>query len=380
QAVTALGEAVGEAEIEAAQAAIEGPDLAYILYTSGSTSTPKGVELQHYALIENMWHIGERLHLGPQDRFWCGVSLFWGFASENALFAVMTHGGTVVLQPHFDAGEALRLIEVERLSVLYATPNMIRAIADHPDRPKRDLSSLRTGATIGTPEQIDLVVELGAEEICNVYGLTETYGNCAVMDAAEPIERRRQSVGKPLPGVDLRIVDTETRAPLGPGEVGEIVVKGYITTGYYKDADKNAAAFDADGYFMTGDLGLLDQEGWLYFHGRLKEMVKTGGINVAPIEVEEILMAHVDVELAFVVGLPDPVHEEILGAAIVPAAGKSADEATLRAHCRELLAGYKVPRRFLFLRPAELPLTTTGKVQKNRIPDLFKAEDETSAA
>ncbi len=379
-AISDLGDGIAESELEAVQATIDGSDLAYILYTSGSTSTPKGVELQHYALIENMWHIGERQHLGPADRFWCGVSLFWGFASENALFAVMTHGATVVLQEYFEAGEALRLIEAERLSVIYATPNMIRALAEHPDRPRRDLSSLRTGATIGTPEQIDLVVELGADEICNVYGLTETYGNCAVIDAGEPLERRRQSVGRPLPGVDLRIVEPETRAPLGPSEVGEIIVRGYVTTGYYKDADKNAAAFDADGYFLTGDLGLLDADGFLYFRGRFKEMVKTGGINVAPIEVEEILMMHPAVEQAFVVGLPDPAREEILAAVVVLREGAEVDEAALLAHCRELLAGYKVPRRFMFLGSDALPLTTTGKVQKNRIPELFTAAGETSAA
>jgi fatty-acyl-CoA synthase len=380
EAVSGLGDGIAEAEIEAAQTAIRGEDLAYILYTSGSTSTPKGVELQHYALIENMWHIGERQHLDSRDRFWCGVSLFWGFASENALFAVMTHGATVVLQEYFEAGEALRLIEAERCSVIYATPNMIRALAEHADRPGRDLSSLRTGATIGTPEQIDLVVELGAARICNVYGLTETYGNCAVSDAGEPIERRRQSVGKPLPGVDLRIVEPLTRAPLGPGEVGEIIVKGYVTTGYYKDADKNVATFDADGYFLTGDLGFLDADGFLYFRGRFKEMVKTGGINVAPIEVEEILMAHPTVEQAFVVGLPDPAREEILGAVIVARDGAEASEAALLVHCRELLAAYKVPRRFMFLRADELPLTSTGKVRKNRIPKLFEAAAKTSAA
>jgi fatty-acyl-CoA synthase len=375
-----LAETVPDAVIDAAQAAVRPEDVSAILYTSGSTSTPKGVQVQHYALIENMFWIGERMHLQPGERLWLGVSLFWGFACENALFALLSHGGTIVLQEYFEPGEALRLIEAERCSVVYATPNMVRALAEHPARPRHDLSSLRTGATIGTPEQIDLLAEFGAHEICNVYGLTECYGNCAVTDAHLPLSERRRFVGTPLPGVDLVIADPESHAPLPIGEVGEIKVKGYVTCGYYKDADKNAAAFDAEGYFLTGDLGLLDQEGRLFFRGRQKEMVKTGGINVAPIEVEEVLMAHPDVEQAFVVGLPDAERDELLAAVIVPRPGRPVDEAALRAHCREQLAGYKVPRRFRFAAVAELPLTTTGKVQKLRLPELFSGADETSAA
>jgi len=380
EALRSLAEQADEAAVEAMQAAVGPADVACILYTSGSTSTPKGVQIQHYALIENMWWIGERQHLSAADRLWLGVSLFWGFACENALFAVMTHGGTVVLQGHFEPGEALRLIEAERCSVIYAMPNMVRALAEHPDRAKRDLSSLRTGATIGTPEQIDLIAGLGAREICNVYGLTETYGNCAVTDAHLPLSQRRRFAGTALPGVEIVIADPESHAPLPTGEVGEIKVKGYVTCGYYKDADKNAAAFDAEGYFLTGDLGYLDAEGRLYFRGRRKEMVKTGGINVAPIEVEEVLMSHPAVEQAFVVGLPDAQRDEILGAVIVPRPGVRADEAALLAFCREQLAGYKVPRRFAIVAAEALPLTSTGKVQKLRLPEIFTAAGETSAA
>ena len=157
--------------------------MAYLLYTSGSTSLPKGVQLQHYALIENMWQIGERQKVTEHDRLWLAVSLFWGLGCENALFNVLTHGGCVVLQEHFDAGEALALIERERCTLFYGTPNMAQALHEHPERARRDLSSLRGGATIGTPEQIMRVVELGAREVCNIYGLTETYGNCNVADA-----------------------------------------------------------------------------------------------------------------------------------------------------------------------------------------------------
>ena len=375
KSVMDLGEAVPEGVLDAAEAAVEPPDVACILYTSGSTSTPKGVQLQHFALIENMWHIGERMHLRAGDRLWLAVSLFWGLGCENALFALMTHAGTIVLQERFDAGEAIDLIEGESCTVVYATPNMVRAIAEHPGcRPER-LASLRTGVTIGTPEQVRLLADLGASEVCNVYGLTETYANCTVTDAHDPIEVRVASVGRPLPGFELAIEDPETRRTLPSGAVGEIKVRGYVTCGYYRDEDKNREAFDDDGWFLTGDLGYLDGSGRLRFRGRLKEMIKTGGINVAPVEVEEVLMSHPGVEQAYVVGLPDPERDEIVVAVVVPREHPvAADEATLRAHCAEALAAYKRPRRYRLVAAGELPLTTTGKVRKLGMKDLF-AED-----
>jgi fatty-acyl-CoA synthase len=369
--VYACGRAVADDVIERAARAVEPRDVCYLLYTSGSTSTPKGVQLQHYALIENMWHIGERMHVTEHDRLWLAVSLFWGLGCENALFNLLTHGGCVVLQEHFEAGEALRLIEAERCTLFYGTPNMAQAMAEHPERPARDLARLRSGGTVGTPEQIRRVVDLGAREICNIYGLTETYGNCAVTDAAEPLEIRTTSVGRPLPGVDLRIVDDNGR-PLEAGEVGEIRVKRYVTVGYYKDEDKNRAAFDADGYFITGDLGLLDEQGHLYFRGRIKEMIKTAGINVAPVEVEEILMAHPAVKLACVTGVPDARRDEVIAALIVCEAGRTVAEAELLAHCRRALAAYKIPRLVKFVNEADLPLTVTGKLQKNKLAAFFR--------
>ncbi len=282
------GARVPEADIDRLAAGVAPGDIACILYTSGSTSTPKGVPLQHYALIENMWNIGERQHLTSGDRLWLAVSLFWALACENALFAIMTHGGTIVLQEHFDPGEALALIERERCSVYYGTPNMTLALWEHPERAERDLSSLRTGVTIGSPEQVRLAAELGAGEICNVYGLTEVYGNSNITDARAPLEERIRSQGPPLPGMEVVIADPVTHAPLPRGETGEIKVRGYVTPGYLDAPGKSGESFDREGFFLTGDLGFLDERGWLHFRGRLKEMVKTGGINVAPVEVEEV--------------------------------------------------------------------------------------------
>ncbi len=359
--------------LEAAERAVDKDDLAYLLYTSGSTALPKGVQLQHYALIENMWQIGERQHTTERDRLWLAVSMFWGLACENALFNLYTHGGCVVLQEHFDAGEALEIIERERCTMFYGTPNMGQALYEHPDRARRDLRSLRGGATIGTPEQMMRVVALGAHEICNIYGLTETYGNCNVSDASEPLELRFRSVGRPLDGVIQRIVDPVTGFERPIGEVGEIRVKGYVTNGYFKDPERTAESFDEQGFFKTGDLGLIEPSGHLHFRGRLKEMIKTGGINVAPIEVEEVLMQHPDVQLAFCTAVPDATRDEIVAVVVVPKPGATLDEASILAHCRSQMAAYKLPRLVRFATESELPLTTTGKLQKNRLAEVFFA-------
>ena len=369
--VIGRGHSVDDAAIDRMSAAVDPRDVAYILYTSGSTSTPKGVQLQHYALIENMWHIGERMHVTAEDRLWLAVSLFWGLGCENALFNLMTHAGCVVLQESFEPGEALRIISAERCTVFYGMPNMMQALAEHPDRARYDISCLRAGGTLGTPEQLRRVVELGVKDFSTIYGLTESYGNCTVADGHDPLEVRIATVGRPLPGVDLRIVDPESGIEQPHGTVGEVRLKGYVTIGYYKDEDKNREAFDANGYFRTGDLGFLDADGYLYFRGRLKEMIKTGGINVAPVEVEESLLRHPAVKLAFVTGVADARRDELIAAVIVRHDGQSVDEPALTAHCRRELAAYKVPRLFAFVDETDLPLTTTGKLQKNRLAELF---------
>ena len=370
----ATGDQVSQADLASEVARVAADDVACLLYTSGSTAVPKGVPLLHRGLIDNMWEIGERQHLGADDRLWLAVSLFWSLACVNAVFAVVTHGGTVVLQHHFDAGESLRLIEAERCSVFYGTPNMALAMAEHADLTQRDLSTLRTGVTIGTPAQISRVAELGVAQICNVYGLTEAYGNSTVTDAGLPLETRLETVGRALAGVEVRIIDAESGSKQPADITGEIVLRGNVTPGYWHDPERTVEAFTADGWFRTGDLGLLDEAGYLYYRGRLKEMVKTGGINVAPAEVEEVLSLHPAIELAFVTGIPDLRLDEALAAVIVLRRGQLTDEAALRDHCRAVLAPYKTPRHFRFVDAAELPLTTTGKLQRNRLPEMFSPD------
>jgi fatty-acyl-CoA synthase len=273
---------VGAAELAAAQHTVRPEDICYILYTSGSTAAPKGVTLAHHPLIANGFDIGERMHLTAADRVWLAVPLFWSFGSANALPALMTHGGSIVLQESFEPGEAIALIERERCTVYYGMANMVRAMREHPSHLGRRLGAMRTGLTIGPPEDVAMTIEVvGAAELCNVYGATETYGNCAVADAHDPLDRRLYSQGLPLPGMTIQVVDPMTREALPADEVGELVVAGYVTPGYYRAPELDAAAFDQSGGFLTGDLGSIDRDGRVRFRGRLKEMIKTGGINVA---------------------------------------------------------------------------------------------------
>jgi fatty-acyl-CoA synthase len=368
-----LGESIDDSLIDAAQRAVAPHDIAYILFTSGTTSLPKGVPLAHYGLIENMWGIGERLHMTENDRLWMGVSLFWGLGCENALFAALTHGACVVLQHAFDAGEALALFEQERCTVYYGTQNMNVAIHGHADRSIRDLSSLRTGATMG-PKALQLAADFGVRKICHIYGLTEVYGNCCFTDADDPADVRFRTSGRPLPGHEVVIADPVTHRPLPVGETGEIKIRGYVTPGYYKDPAKNAESFDSEGYFLSGDRGCFDEQGNLVFLGRIKEMVKSGGINIAPVEIEEFLTSNARVSEVFVVGVPDPIKEEVLAAAIVPEEPSALTEDELRELCRASLAGYKVPRYIKFVSAAELPRTATGKVQKDVLRKMLIAD------
>jgi fatty-acyl-CoA synthase len=169
----------------------------------------------------------------------------------------------------------------------------------------------------------------------------------------------------------MRIVGPETRVPLPAGETGEIAIRGFLTPGYLDDPERSAETFDADGFLLTGDLGLLDENGYLVFQGRLKEMVKTGGINVAPAEVEAVLVRHSDIDEVYVTGIPDGRLDEALAAVIILNTGARPRETDLIAYCRSQLAAYKVPRVYRFVARSELPLTSTGKLQKNRLPEFF---------
>jgi len=370
--------ALGGGDYQSLRAARPLPDLApglggsandtmVLLYTSGSSNRPKSVPLDNFAAIENAFNIGERQGLRPGDRVLISIPLFWSYGAVNALPAVLSHGATMVLQGHFEASGALELIERHRCTGLYTLPGMTNALVSHPDfRPERT-ATLRTGVTIGAPDDvIKAARELGAAEICNIYGGTESYGNCCVTPHDWPLEKRAQCQGPPLPGVRVRITDPETRTELPAGEIGEIEVSGYLTKGYDGDSARfNAEVFTADGYYRTGDLGALGPGGEMRFAGRRSEMIKRAGINVSPAEVEDILQQHRDIALAGVTGLEDDARGEIIVAFVNARPGATVDVDAVLAHCREHLSRYKVPDRLIVA--DALPLTVTGKLMRREL-------------
>lgn len=344
-------------------------DTAFLLYTSGSTSKPKGVPLLHDDVLTNGYHIGERMHLERGDRAWLASPLFWSYGCANALNALFTHHGSLALQAPFDPEVAFELIDEHECTVYYGMPNMAREIADI-DGFSSDRIQFRTGTTIGSPEDVAFTMEeLGIPELCNVYGSTETYGNCAVTDATLDRELRLETSGQPLPGQDIVIKDPDTGEELLPGETGEICVGGRVTPGYHDNPDKNESDFDEDGYLHMGDLGQLDEDGRIQFQGRLNSMIKTGGINVSPVEVEEHLLDHPKVDQAHVIGLDDSEKGEVVAAAIVPFSD-DLDQDEVREHASGL-AAYKRPARITFVEIHDLPTTDTGKIQKREIEQLF---------
>jgi fatty-acyl-CoA synthase len=306
----------------------------------------------------------------PGDRILLSIPLFWSYGAINALPASITHAATLVMQEHFQAGGALDLIERHRCTAIYTLPAMTNALLAHPTFRRRRTTSLRTGVTIGTPQDILKAAELlGVPAICNIYGATENYGNCCVTPHDWPLEKRAACQGPPLPGVKLRIRDPATGNEAGLGEVGEIEVKGYLTKGYLgASAQFNAQVFMADGYFRTGDLGWLRQDGALQFAGRCSEMIKRSGINVAPAEVEEVLQQHQSVALAAVSGLADPVRGEVIVAYLTANPGYSIDRDAILAHCRRHLSSYKIPDRVYVCE--SLPMTPTGKLKRRALNAL----------
>lgn len=351
----------------------EGPsagDDALVLYTSGSTSAPKAVPLRQYAVVENGFNIGERQGLGPTDRVLLSSPLFWAFGSANALPATWSHGASLVLMEKFDAALALDVIEREQCTAIYTLPAMTAAMARHPDYTPARMSSLRTGLTIGSAEEFLFAVQaLQVAGLCNIYGATETCGNCAVTWHHWPLERRTTCQGPPLPGQQLRFVDEETGTAVAPGTPGLVEVRGYTTQGYSgASAAQNDKVFTADGFYRTGDMGRLNAQGDFVFVGRVSEMIKRAGINVSPAEVEAVLRRHPSVRDTAVVGVPDAARGERIFAFVVPVTPQAFDADALLRHCAAEASKYKLPDHIENC--AALPLTVTGKLQRRELRQL----------
>lgn len=348
---------VDDAFLDAVERTVSPTDLATIFFTSGTTAQAKAVLHNHAAIATSARRIGECLGVTPDDAWWGHMPLFWSGGFILGALATLAGGGRIVLQEVVDAGSALTLLEAERCTIM-AGWHQAAPLLEHPDFPRRRLR-LKKGTYHAQAARL-----MGADhQTIGVYGMSET-ATCvtaARFDDPEPI--RTGTFGRPLPGMELRIVDPDTRRPVDPGETGEILVKGStLMEGYYRVP--RAATFDADGFFVTGDRGFLDAAGNLHFGGRIKDVIKTAGVNVAAVEVEETLARHPAVQTAYVVGVADPTRGENIAALVVPRPGQRTDPEALRAFCREALASYKVPRFVFVVEEANVPRTGTGKVEK----------------
>jgi fatty-acyl-CoA synthase len=359
--------------LDQSNAKAEPDDPAFILYTSGSTAEPKGVLLHHAKAVANAFEMGERRAVNADDRVWLGTPLFYALGAVNAMPVALTHGASLVLQDHFDAGMAIRTIEATKATVYYGTGNISRAILDHPDYAQHRISSLKKGnaGTYADYKRMTLI-EMDINLASAAYGLTESYGNATVSHANDPIEAKLATNGLPLPGTELRIVDPTTFRELPMGEMGLILLRGNVASGYFKNPTETNKAFRKDGFFDTGDLGYLDENGRLVFHSRIKEVIKSGGINVSPLEIEQLLVKHPHIRDAYVVGVEDAVKGERIVAFVDST--QSISEGEVREFVKDTSAAFKVPHHVLFRKEDQLPRLATGKVAKYQLIEEAKRE------
>jgi len=363
------GASVHDALLEAADAEIVPYDDAVVIYTSGTTAEPKGVVHTHRSVTGQLWRWGDQLKLTPDDRVWSAFPLFWVAGFATFLGGTLSAGACMVLQDGFDPAETLELLEHERVTTIHAFPNANAQLAAHPDATRRDLSSLRNvTADSALSDLLGLSGREGSWDMAAGYGSSETFSVSTALPMDLPLAVRRSSHGVALPGMSVRVVDVDDGRPLPPGESGEITVKGvYLMRTYHKMAPERC--LDDAGWFHTGDAGHLDEEGHLHWHGRISRMIKTGGCNVAPVEVEAQALRSGMLSLACVVGLPHPT----LGEAVV-LAGVARDPAVtaegLVEHLRTVLSSYKIPRRVLLFEPGQLHLTDNDKVRADEVRRL----------
>lgn len=336
-----------------------GPDdVATVIFTSGSTAAPKGVVHTHRAL--RLAAAGDAAVLGidPDDRTWGYLPFFFAGGLVAVGLATLSRGAAVVLQDVFEPGETLHLLETERVTVFFAWPHQAEALVAHPRFPEVRLA-LQKG--VGANTKWAAAIYPPDHQAVGSYGMTETPPLCTAWPWDAPLARRTGSHGPPVGRRELRIVDPETGATLPPGRDGEICVRGpELLRGYHREPP--GACFDVEGFFHTGDLGRVDADGALHFVGRLKDVIKTAGANVAAAEVEAVLLEHPDVAAAHAIGVPAAARGEDVTAFVVPKGDVDPD--ALIAHCRERLASYKVPRRIWLRSEEALPVKGSGKVDK----------------
>jgi fatty-acyl-CoA synthase len=351
--------------------------LLAILYTSGTMGKPKGVCLSHRNVVGTAVATAEALGVGSGDVVLAAVPLFTIFGTSIVAGTVAT-GATLVLSDRFEPAATVELLGRERVTVCHGVPTMFQLLVREPGFTRERLPALRTGIIAGSPVQPHLVQAV--RRTCEVeiaYGLTETGPTVSITRASDPPDRRVETVGRPLPGVDLRIVDVSTGELHGREAVGELAVKGpNVMSGYHRMPAETRRSFTPEGYFLTGDLAMLEEDGYVRIVGRRKEMIIRGGYNIYPREVEDVLRAHPAVEDVCVVGIPHEILGEMVCACVVPTEGAIVRGEDVTEFAREQMAEYKVPDLVRFF--DVLPMTASGKVKRRELAQVVALEHTAS--
>ncbi len=365
------GQSVEGQQLEEIAAAINPAEAINIQYTSGTTGFPKAATLTHRNLLLNAFYIGRCQNFSERDRICIPVPFYHCFGCVLGTLCASIYGAAMIVPAEsFHAADTLAAIEFERATALYGVPTMFIAQLHDSSFSSRNLTSLRTGIMSGAPCPIEVmrqvVGSMCASELTIAYGQTEASPVITQTSASDPLELRVETVGRPLPGYEVKIIDPQTGETLPDNTQGELCARGHgVMLGYYRDPAATAAAIDAEGWLHTGDLALRRVDGCYRITGRIKDMVIRGGENIYPREIEEFLFTHPAVAQSAVVGVPDPKYGEELCAWIQLKPGQSASEDEIRQFCRTELAHYKVPRYICFVET--FPQTVTGKIQKFKI-------------
>jgi fatty-acyl-CoA synthase len=365
--IAARGGAAERARLAALKDQLQFDDPINIQFTSGTTGAPKGATLTHHNILNNGYFVTDGLRLTERDRLCIPVPLYHCFGMVMGNLGCVTHGAAMIYPAEgFDPLATLETVAAERCTGLYGVPTMFIAQLDHPEFKRFDLSSLRTGIMAGSPCPIEVmrrvIAEMHMAGVAIAYGMTETSPVSTQTAYDDPLERRVGTVGRAMPHVESKIVDAEGRI-LPAGQPGEICTRGYsVMLGYWNDDEKTAEAIDRAGWMHTGDLGTMDEEGYVNIVGRIKDMVIRGGENVYPREIEEFLYRHPKIADVQVIGVPDERYGEELCAWVRLKPGLEATAAEIQDFCRGQIAHYKVPRYIHFT--DGFPMTVTGKIQK----------------
>ncbi|NMM90555.1 AMP-binding protein [Rhodococcus sp. SRB_17] len=371
----AAAQAADPGPLASAQAALSADDAINIQYTSGTTGFPKGATLSHHNILNNGYFVGELCHYTENDRVAIPVPFYHCFGMVMGNLACTSHGAAMVIpSPAFDPRAALEAVQAEKCTSLYGVPTMFIAELALPDFESFDLSSLRTGIMAGSPCPVEVmkqVIErMGMAEVSICYGMTETSPVSLQTRSDDTIDQRTATVGRVGPHLEIKIVDPATGLTVRRGEPGELCTRGYsVMLGYWQNPEKTAETIDSARWMHTGDIGVMDDAGYVAITGRIKDMVIRGGENVYPREIEEFLYTHPDILDAQVIGVPDAKYGEELMVWIQMREGAAElDADSVRAFCTGKLAHYKIPRYVHVV--DEFPMTVTGKVRKIAMREL----------